>query len=234
MSWNRAAILSSSGLRSWVNTSWQSGWVWRLAGLGKRWMFWSSLMGVFVHRVGVEHVELHLADDEIPLGQVGREDPVLVHERERLADAVGVAQQRHEEAAALGQVLQPAAQGAPGLAQLAQGGGVDAGDLRVLGYLVEEPQDGGGSRPNSSGIHRIDEATAQLELVADAAHVHGGVAEDRLVKQLQQHLVELGHPPHRLVEALHHLLDRAVAFPSKPSIWATVRWRSNSRRLSPC
>ena len=59
-------------------------------------------MGVLVHRVGVEHVELHLADDEVPLGQVGREDPVLVHQGERLADAVGVAQERHEETAALG------------------------------------------------------------------------------------------------------------------------------------
>ena len=59
-------------------------------------------MGVLVYRVGVEHVELHLADDEVPLGQVGREDPVLVHQGERLADAVGVAQERHEETAALG------------------------------------------------------------------------------------------------------------------------------------
>ncbi|MNF92919.1 hypothetical protein D3C84_755790 [compost metagenome] len=62
-------------------------------------------MGVLIHRVGVEHVELHLADDEVPLGQIGREDPVLVHQGEGLADAVGVAQQRHEQATALRQVL---------------------------------------------------------------------------------------------------------------------------------
>ena len=49
-------------------------------------------VGVFIHRVGVEHVELHLADDEVPLRQVGRQDAVLVHQGERLTDAVGVAQ----------------------------------------------------------------------------------------------------------------------------------------------
>ena len=115
-----------------------------------------------------------------------------------------------------GAILQPAVEGASGLAQLAQGGGVDAGNLRVLGYLVEESQDGGRIPAEQLGVHRIDEAAAQLEFVADAAHVHGGVAENGLVKQLQQHLVELGHPSHRLVEALHHLLDRAVALALEP------------------
>ncbi len=170
-------------------------------------------VGVFVHRVGMEHVELHLADDKVPLRQVGGQDAVFVHQAEWLADAVGVAQQRHEQAAALGQVLQPAVELAARLAQLAQGGGVDAGNLRVLGNLVEEAQDGGGIAAEQLAIHRIDEAPAQLELVGEAAYVHGGVAEDRLVKQLQQHLVELGDPSHRLIEALHHLLDRGVAFP---------------------
>ena len=93
---------------------------------------------------------------------------------------------------------------------------MDAGDVRVLGYLVEEPQYGCGVAAKQLGVHRIDEAATELELVADAAHIHGGVAEDGLVKQLQQHLVELGHPPDRLIEALHHLLDRAVAFPLEP------------------
>ncbi|MGX9080329.1 hypothetical protein ACWTQY_31200, partial [Klebsiella pneumoniae] len=81
-------------------------------------------------------------DDEVPLGQVGRQYAVLVHQGEGLADAVGVAQQRHEEAAAIGQILQPAIEFAPRLAQLAQGGGVNAGNLGMLGYLVEEPQYG--------------------------------------------------------------------------------------------
>ncbi len=170
-------------------------------------------VGVFVHCVGMEHVELHLADDKVPLRQVGGQDAVFVHQAEGLADAVGVAQQRHKQAAALWQVLQPAIELAARLAQLAQGGGVDAGNLRMLGNLVEEAQDGGGIAAEQLAIHRIDEAPAQLELVGEAAHVHGGVAEDRLVKQLQQHLVELGDPSHRLIEALHHLLDRGVAFP---------------------
>ena len=83
-----------------------------------------------------------------------------MHQGERLADAVGVAQERHEETAALGQILQPAVEGASGLAQLAQGGGVDAGNLRVLGYLVEESQDGGRIPAEQLGVHRIDEAAA--------------------------------------------------------------------------
>ncbi len=170
-------------------------------------------MGVFIDRVGVEHVELHLADDEVPLRQVGRQNAVLVHQAHRQADTVGVAQQRHEQATALRQILQPAVELAPRFAQLAQGGGVDTGNLGMLGHLVEEAQDGGGLAGEQLGVYRINEAATELELVGKAAHIHGAVAKDRLVKQLQQHLVELGDPPHRLVEALHHLLDRRVAFP---------------------
>ncbi len=59
-------------------------------------------VGVLIYRVGVEHVELHLADDEVPLGQIGRQNAVLVHQGERQADAVGVAQQCHKEATAVG------------------------------------------------------------------------------------------------------------------------------------
>ncbi len=173
-------------------------------------------VGVLIHRVGVEHVELHLADDQVPLGQIGGEDAVFVHQGERQADAVGVAQQRHKQATAVGQVLQPAVQFAARLAQLAQGGRVDARNLGMLGHLIEEAQDGGRFTGKQLRIHRIDEAATELELIGEAAHIHGGVAEDRFVKQLQQHLVEFGYPPHRLVEALHHLLDRGVAFPLEP------------------
>ena len=163
----------------------------------------------------MEHVELHLADDQVPLRQIGGEDAVFVHQGERQADAVGVAQQRHKQATAVRQVLQPAVEFAARLAQLAQGGRVDTRNLGMLGHLIEEAQDSGRFTAKQFRIHRIDEAATELELVGEAAHIHGGVAEDRFVKQLQQHLVELRDPPHSLVEALHHLLDAECCLPPR-------------------
>ncbi|MNS62083.1 hypothetical protein D3C72_951310 [compost metagenome] len=47
--------------------------------------------GVFVHRVGMEQVKLHLADNVRPLRHVGPEHAMAVHRQQTTADSTGVA-----------------------------------------------------------------------------------------------------------------------------------------------
>ncbi|MNO87370.1 hypothetical protein D3C76_787920 [compost metagenome] len=63
---------------------------------GETFQFQHHANGVFIHRVSMEQVKLHLADDVRPLRHVGPEHAVAVHRQQPTADRAGVAQHAQE------------------------------------------------------------------------------------------------------------------------------------------
>ena len=96
---------------------------------------------------------------------------------------------------------------------MAQGGGVDPGDGAVAHHGVEHPQDRFRLADKQRFVAQIDKRTAQLEFVINRARLFvRRQGQNGLVEQLQQHLVQLGHPAGDAEEILHHLLNRLVTF----------------------
>ena len=170
--------------------------------------------GVFIHRVGVEQVELHLPDDVRPLRHIGPQHAVAVHRQQPAAVGTRMAEHAQEQRARFRDVTQRLRQMAARVAQMAQGGGVDPGDGAVAHHGVEHPQDRFRLADKQRFVAQIDKRTAQLEFVIDRARLFvRRQGQNGLVEQLQQHLVQLGDPAGDAEEILHHLLNRLVTFP---------------------
>ncbi|MNP39898.1 hypothetical protein D3C76_1334890 [compost metagenome] len=97
--------------------------------------------GVFVNGISMEQVKLHLADDMRPLRHIGPEHAVTVHRQQPAAYRARVAQHAQEQRPCFRDVAQRLSQMAAGVAQVAQGSGVDPGDGAVTHHGVEHAQD---------------------------------------------------------------------------------------------
>lgn len=75
--------------------------------------------GVFIHRVCVEQVKLHLSDDVRPLRHISPQYAVAMHGQQAAADRAGMAQHTQKQSARLRDVTQRLAQVAAGVAQVA-------------------------------------------------------------------------------------------------------------------
>ena len=99
------------------------------------------------------------------------------------------------------------------MAQMTQGGGVDPGDGAVAHHGVKHPQNRFRLADEQRFVAQIDKRPAQLELIINRARFFiRRQGQNGLVEQLQQHLVQLGHPAGDAEEILHHVLNRLVTF----------------------
>ncbi|CCJ84998.1 hypothetical protein BN133_1375 [Cronobacter dublinensis 582] len=121
--------------------------------------------GVFIYRVGVKKVELHLPDDMRPLRHIGPQHAVAVHRQQAAADRAGVAQHRQKQRSGLGDVAQRLFQMAARVAQVAQRGGINAGDVAVTHHHIKHAQNGLRLADKERFIAQIDKRAAQLEIV---------------------------------------------------------------------
>ena len=167
--------------------------------------------GVFINGVGMEQVKLHLADNMRPLRHIGPEHTVTVHRQQPAAYRARMTQHAQKQRPRFGDIAQRLRQMTAGMAQVAQGGGVDPGDGAVTHHGVKHPQDRFRLADEQRLVTQVDQRAAQLKLIVDRARFFiGGQGEDRLIKQLQQHLVEFADPAGDAEEVLHHLLNRFV------------------------
>ena len=100
-----------------------------------------------------------------------------------------------------------------GMTQMAQRGGVNPADRAVTHHDVKHPQYRFGFADKQVVVAQIDQRAAQLEVVINRARFFiGGHGEDRLVEQLQQHVIQFADPSGDAEIVFHHPLDRLVAF----------------------
>ena len=176
--------------------------------------------GVFIDGVGVKQIELHLADDVGPLRHIGPQHAVAMHRQQSAADRPLMAQHAEKERTRLRDIAQRLGQMAPGMAQMAQRRGVDAGDSAVAHHHIKHAQNGLRFANKQRVVTQIDKSAAQLEVIVYRARFFVlGQGENSLFKQLKQHLVQLAHPAGDAEEVLHHMLNRlvAVAFIAEPA-----------------
>ncbi|MNB77948.1 hypothetical protein D3C75_246430 [compost metagenome] len=102
---------------------------------------------------------------------------------------------------------------ATSMAQVAQCRGVDPGDGAVTHHGVEHPQDRFRLADEQRLVTQVDQGAAQLKFVIDRARFFiSRQGQNRLIEQLQQHLIQFTHPASDAKEVFHHLLNRFVAF----------------------
>ena len=163
---------------------------------------------VRVHGVGVEQVVLHAADDAAEGRDVAAEHPVEVHAPQFVRDA-GRRAQELEEQPVIARVLAELLVDQPQVpAERADGRGAHAAQLRVLLHQAEQLEDRRGLPREDVVGGDLEVVVAHLEARVERHDLRGGVGEDRLAEQLQQHLVQQAHVHDRAVVALHELLDR--------------------------
>ena len=100
-----------------------------------------------------------------------------------------------------------------GMTQMAQRGGVNSADRAVTHHDVKHPQYRFGFTDKQVVVAQVDQRAAQLKVVINRARFFiGGHGEDRLVEQLQQHVIQFADPSGDAEIVFHHPLDRLVAF----------------------
>ena len=168
---------------------------------------------VLIHRVGVEEIELHLSDDVRPLRHIGPQHAMTVHWQQTTADGARMTEHTQKQRARFRDIAQRLRQMTARMAQMAQGGGVDPGNRAVAHHGVEHSQDRFRLADKQRFVPQVDKRAAQLEFVINWARLFvRRQGQNGLVEQLQQHLVQLGHPAGDAEEILHHLLNRFVTF----------------------
>ena len=146
---------------------------------------------VRVHGVNMEQVVLHHADDAAELRQVLAEDAVAFHAAQLREQRVRAAQQLHEQGGVGRFLAEGVVDQRPRLDQRAHGGGAHSFQVRVLGQQHEHLEDR--RRVLAEHVRGADFqiVVAHLETAVERAHVlRLAGAQDHLVEQLQQHLVE--------------------------------------------
>ena len=100
-----------------------------------------------------------------------------------------------------------------GMTQMAQRGGVNPADRAVTHHDVKHPQYRFGLTDKQVVVAQIDQCAAQLKVVINRARFFiGWQGEDRLVEQLQQHMVQFADPSRDPEIVFHHPLDRLITF----------------------
>ena len=167
--------------------------------------------GVRVHGVNMEQVVLHHADDAAELGQVLAEDAVAFHAAQLREQRVRAAQQLHEQGGVGRFLAEGVVDQRPRLDQRAHGGGAHAFQVRVLGQQHEHLENRRGLFAEHVRGADFQIIVTHLKTAVERAHLLGlAGAQDHLVEQLQQHLVEHRKRQCHAVEALHQLFHRQV------------------------
>ena len=138
---------------------------------------------------------------------------MAMHRQQAAAYRARMAQHRQKQRAGFRDVTQRLFKMTARVAQMTQGGGVDPGDVAVTHHHVKHAQNGLRLANKQRLVAQIDKRAAQLEVIIQHARFFiGGEREDRLVEQLQQHLVKFADAARDAVEIFHHMLNRLVAF----------------------
>ncbi len=166
-------------------------------------------MGVFIYSVGMEEVKLHLALNGAPGRQISRHHPMFVHQRQG-GNATRVAEDFHKYPAAAFPGHQRLRLGASGPSKCPQSRGINSLNVGISGHMQKQPDDLF-RIVKQCQVQRLDKAAATLIVFIYRLDFQRlGVPQGGALEQLQQHLVELHHPPYCAVIALHHLLDRQL------------------------
>jgi len=166
---------------------------------------------VGVHGVDVEQVVLHASDDVAEGRNISGQHPVAVHAPHLRGDAGRLAQDLHEQAA--GADVQSQVVVEPGQigADLADGAGAYPLELRVGLHQVEQLQNGHRQVLEKGLGGGLQIAVSGLKALVDGdRRVQVALEDDRLLEQLQQHLIEPVQPGGGAVVTLHQLLHRQV------------------------
>ena len=95
------------------------------------------------------------------------------------------------------------------IADLTDGVGTHAFDLRMLGHHQEQLQQRAGAVEKDVGMAQLDVAASNLEACVDRLDLERlARVEDHLVEMLQQHVVEPGQRGDMAIVGFHELLDR--------------------------
>ncbi len=138
---------------------------------------------------------------------------MTVHRQQPAADRTRVAQHTQKQRSRFRDIAQRLIQMATGVAKVAQRSGVDPGDGAVAHHGVEHPQNRFRLTDKQRLVTQVDQGAAQLEFIINWTRLFiGGKRQDRLIEQLQQHLIQFTHATGHAEEVLHHLLDRFVTF----------------------
>jgi hypothetical protein len=166
---------------------------------------------VLVHRVHMEQVVLHAADDAAEHPQVAAQHRGLVHQPEGVGDALRLTQQVHEQLAVDGVAPERRVHHVAGVVQRPQRARRQPLDARRLCEHQEGLEDGMRRVDVQVVARHLQHAAAVVEHRVDAAHRRGFGAADALLDVQHQDLVELGHRLGGPVVAVHQLLGRTRA-----------------------
>jgi hypothetical protein len=191
------------------------------------------LQDVLIHRVDVEEVVLHLADDAPPGGQVEAQDAVLVHPPQfrarRRVFAADLAQEQ-------GRFAGSAEFGIDELAAAPQGAQGAHGHALQLGALLQQRKHSSralGVAIEDAFVAYVQELAHALEALVDVDCRGVAVRKELDAKIEQQDGVELGDLLGRAVILLHENFGGAAgSVASKPNLRASFSWWSKSRRSS--
>ena len=99
------------------------------------------------------------------------------------------------------------------MAQMTQGSGVDPFDAVVTHHDIEHAQNCLRFAGEQRLVAQVDQIATQLEIIINGPGLFaGGERQNRLIKQLQQHLIQLADTSRDAIEIFHHPLDRLIAF----------------------
>jgi len=122
---------------------------------------------VFVDRVDVEEVVLHLPDDAAECRDVATEQAIAMHRTQRPGDADRLAQQRHEQGAMQRVGAKCGIDARAAAPQCAQRRRFETGQRRVLGIDDEGAQQGIRFALEQVGCTRFEQIGTQLEIGVD-------------------------------------------------------------------
>jgi hypothetical protein len=164
--------------------------------------------GVRVHRVDVEQVVLHLADDAAELGYVTRQHSVPAHARQLRDQRVRCAQQIDEQAGDFGVVPERFVDQVEAVAHLADSRRPYARDVAAVGHDHEHFHQRRRMHAEHVFAARLHVVVADLEAFVDRFDFRLVVrAKDRFVEMLQQDVVHFSQAQHVAVVVVHELLD---------------------------
>ena len=162
---------------------------------------------VLVHRVDVEEVVLHLADDAAERRHQIAEDPVEIHPPQLVRDAARLAQQLDEPRAIARVAAEARVDAVPIAPQRAQRARRHPSELGMALHREERVEHRRRARLEQRLVADVEKLVDRLERVVDGYRLVLCRKEPR-VQVLQHDDVDLPHELRRAVVALHQLLAR--------------------------
>ncbi len=141
---------------------------------------------MFIHRVGMEQIELHLADNLSPLRHVRPQHAVPVHRHQCARDSARMAKDRHKHFPRLRDHTKRFFQMTACMAQKAHGGGVNPFDFAMTDHQMEHTDDRFRLAFKQRVVAQIDQIPSQLEmLIQRTRFLVRAYRENRFIEQLQ-------------------------------------------------